>query len=162
MRSSAGDHLHPDFERPIVAAVKELEALRGAQQKGAGEDLSREIREKESQVEALKREIVLHLTPIQRVRLARHALRPSSTDLLEHMGQDLFELHGDRGFRDDPAILTALGRIGAHRVLFVGHRKGSKDDVASQKLCNWGMANPEGYRKAMLKMRLAEQCPFSN
>ena len=149
-------HLYRDFEQPVIKILKEVNGLRSAQKEGA-EDLSREIREKEDQLEGLKLEIAARLTPHQRVLQARHPLRPTATELVGHMCTDVMELHGDRGVRDDPAILTALGRLGAHRVMIVGHRKGAQGDVQGKIDCNFGMANPEGYRKAMLKMRLAER-----
>lgn len=142
------------FEKPIFSLLEELEALRASSADG-GTDLSREIRETEERVEAMTREIYSRLSPWDRVQVARHQNRPKVSDYVDLMCDDSLELHGDRGFRDDPAILTALVRIGAHRALLVGHRKGR--DVKERVDCQFGMAHPEGYRKAMLKMRLAER-----
>jgi acetyl-CoA carboxylase carboxyl transferase subunit alpha len=155
-RSSAGDHLNLPFEKPVVALEKELAALR---EKGAdnGLDLGREIREKQEQIENLMREIFSHLTPFQRVQLARHPLRPTIEDYVDLICDDSLEFHGDRNFGDDRAILTTLARIGGHRVMVVGHRKGPQGDLEAKQACNFGMPNPEGYRKAILKMRMAER-----
>ena len=81
----------------------------------------------------------------------------SGASARERAGALVSYLHGDRGFRDDPAMLTALARIGDHRVVLVGHRKGRQGDLTGKVACNFGMPNPEGYRKAFLKMRLGER-----
>ncbi len=142
------------FERPILEQLDEVDRLRRAQGESEA-DLSAEIREAEARAQALTREIFARLSPWERVQLARHVDRPQVADYVESMFTDVVELHGDRGFADDHAILTALARLGPHRVMLVGHRKGR--DLKERKACNFGMPNPEGYRKAILKMRLAER-----
>ncbi len=95
------------------------------------------------------------LTPWQRVQLSRHQLRPQATDYIDLMVEDFVPLAGDRVFGDDAAIITGLGRIGGTACLVVGQQKGK--DVHERKRCNFGMPHPEGYRKALEKMRLAEK-----
>jgi acetyl-CoA carboxylase carboxyl transferase subunit alpha len=142
------------FERPILEVLDEVAELRRSHADGKA-DLSKEIRAAEQRAEALTREIFSRLSPWERVHLARHPNRPLVSDYVERMCSEVVELHGDRRFGDDRAVLTALARLGPHRVLVVGHRKGR--DVKEKVACNFGMPNPEGYRKALLKMRLAER-----
>jgi hypothetical protein len=117
--------------------------------------VSKELRVAEQRLEALMREIFTQITPWQRVQLARHPNRPIVNHYLELLFTDVTELHGDRYFRDDPAIVTALARIGGRRVMVVGHRKGR--DVKEKVACHFGSPEPEGYRKALRKMKLAER-----
>ncbi len=151
-RSKGGSGL--PFEKPIVEVLEELEKLRATHAAGRA-DLMAEIATAEERAEALTREIFSRLSAWERVQLARHPNRPLVADYVEMMCDDALELHGDRGFAEDPAILTTLARLGEHRVMIVGHRKGR--DVKEKMACRFGMPNPEGYRKAMLKMRLAER-----
>lgn len=153
-RSQSGAHAALPFERPIQALLDEVEELRRSQDAGKG-DFSKDIREKEERAEALTREIFSRLSAWDRVQLARHSRRPTLMHYVDAMCTDTMELHGDRGFRDDPAIFTALAHLGSHRVMVVGHRKGR--DLKEKLACHFGSAHPEGYRKAMLKMRLAER-----
>jgi acetyl-CoA carboxylase carboxyl transferase subunit alpha len=153
-RSKAGSSAELPFERPIRELQDELDGLRKAQTEGK-KDLGREIRTLEERIESLTREMFSRLSPWERIQLARHPLRPLVSDYAEKMFTDFVELHGDRRFGDDAAILTGIGRIGTFRTLLVGHRKGK--DVREKVACNFGMAHPEGYRKAILKMRLAER-----
>ena len=153
-RSKGGSGGSLPFEEPIREILEELERLRRTHAEGKN-DLSKEIRELEQRVGSLTREIFSRLSAWERVQLARHVQRPHVSDYAERMLTDAMELHGDRRFGDDHAILTTLGRLGQHRVLLVGHRKGK--DVKEKMACHFGMAHPEGYRKAMLKMRLAER-----
>jgi acetyl-CoA carboxylase carboxyl transferase subunit alpha len=153
-RSKAGSGGALAFERPILDVIEEVAGLRKAQEAGKV-DVSRELRAAEDRAAALTREIFSQLTPWQRVQLARHANRPLVNHYLELLFTELTELHGDRYFGDDPAIVTALARIDGRRVMVVGHRKGR--DVKEKVACHFGMANPEGYRKALRKMKLAER-----
>ncbi len=153
-RSKAGAGATLSFERPIAELEEEIQALRTAQESGKS-DVTRELRVAEERASALMREIFSQLTPWQRVQLARHPSRPLVSQYLELMFTDVMELHGDRCFGDDPAVVTALARIGGRRVMVVGHRKGR--DVKEKVACRFGSANPEGYRKAIRKMRLAER-----
>jgi acetyl-CoA carboxylase carboxyl transferase subunit alpha len=153
-RSKAGAGATLEFERPIAALQEEIAELRKAQEAGKS-DVAKELRAAEERVAALTREIYGQLTPWQRVQLARHPNRPLVSHYLDLMFTDVTELHGDRAFGDDPAIVTALARIAGRRVMVVGHRKGR--DVKEKVACRFGSANPEGYRKAIRKMRLAER-----
>ena len=153
-RSKAGAGGTLSFERPIAALEEEIRELRRVQESGKS-DVTKELRVAEERAEALTREIFSQLTPWQRVQLARHPNRPLVSHYLDLIFTDVTELHGDRYFRDDPAIVTALARIGGHRVMVVGHRKGR--DVKEKVACHFGSPEPEGYRKAMRKMRLAER-----
>jgi len=145
-------NLVPDFEAPIreidqkVAELKRFAA-------SASVDLSEQIEHLQRKREEVTKAIFARLTPWQRVQLARHPDRPQTMDFVELMAADFLELHGDRAFRDDPSIVTGLCRIDGQKFMIVGHRKGrgTKERLA----CNFGCAHPEGYRKAILKMRLA-------
>jgi len=142
------------FERPIVeleAKIGELKSL----SESTGMNLNGELKPLQEKLERMTREIYESLKPYDVVQIARHPLRPQTSDYIRGMLDEYVELHGDRHFSDDRAITTGFGRIGEHRFLLVGHRKGkdTKENIA----CNWGCAHPEGYRKALLKMRLAEK-----
>jgi acetyl-CoA carboxylase carboxyl transferase subunit alpha len=119
------------------------------------EDLSRECRKEEEKCRALTHEIYAQLTPWERVQVARHPARPYVRDYLELAFRDVVELHGDRCLGDDGAIFTGFATIGDRRVMVVGQRKGR--DTKERLASNFGMARPEGYRKAMAKMRIAER-----
>lgn len=143
-----------EFEAPIVELENKIEELMSFSAT-TELDLSGQIDELRNKCQEKKRVIYAHLTPWQRVLIARHPRRPMLTDYLKLMITDFMELHGDRAYRDDPAILTGLGRIGNQRFMLVGHRKGK---TTREKVeCNFGCANPEGYRKALLKMQFAEK-----
>jgi acetyl-CoA carboxylase carboxyl transferase subunit alpha len=152
-RSKAGAGGTLTFERPIAELEDQVKELRAAL--AGGQDVGKELRAAEERLEALTREIFQQLTPWQRVQLARHPNRPLTNHYLDLMFSDVVELHGDRLFGDDPAVVTALARIGGRRVMVVGHRKGR--DVKEKVSCRFGSANPEGYRKALRKMRVAER-----
>lgn len=143
-----------DFERPIhelEQRIAELEQL--ASQHGV--DLSGEIGPLKSRLSAMIDETFQNLTPWQRVAVARHPQRPVVSDFIAGMLDDFYELHGDRAYGDDKAIVSGFARIGRERFLLVGHRKGksTKEKIA----CNFGSAQPEGYRKALAKMHVAER-----
>ena len=118
-------------------------------------DRSTEIQYLKERRERLQMSLCSKLTPYDIVKLARHPLRPLSADYIHMILDDFIELHGDRRFGDDKAMICGLGRIGQERLLFVGQQKGksTKERIA----CNFGMPNPEGYRKALQKMKLAEK-----
>ncbi len=118
-------------------------------------DRSTEVKYLKEKRENLQKRICSQLTPYDIVKLARHPLRPLASDYVNMMIDDFVELHGDKCFGDDKAIICGLGRIGRERILFAGHQKGktTKERIA----CNFGMPNPEGYRKALQKMKLAEK-----
>ncbi|MHC4937863.1 MAG: acetyl-CoA carboxylase carboxyltransferase subunit alpha [Planctomycetota bacterium] len=142
------------FERPIVeleAKIGELKSL----SESTGMNLNGELKPLQTKLERMTREIYDGLQPYDVVQIARHPLRPQTSDYIRGMLDEYVELHGDRRFSDDRAITTGFGRIGEQRFLLVGHRKGkdTKENIA----CNWGCAHPEGYRKALQKMQIAEK-----
>jgi len=144
----------PEFERPILeldVKIQELERLGETTNTDFGEEVKslRDLRDK------LVQKIYINLVPWDRVKLARHPHRPLTTHYIEMIFNSFFELHGDRLFADDRAIVTGLGMLGDERVLLIGHRKGKTTQARIG--CNWGCAHPEGYRKALLKMKLAEK-----
>ena len=143
-----------DFEAPIVELENRISELRSFSE-SSEIDLSGQLEELNKKCEEKKRAIYTHLNPWQRVQIARHPLRPLTSDYIRGFVSDFLELHGDGAFRDDPAIVTGLGRIRGRKVMIVGHRKGKTNP--EKVACNFGMPHPEGYRKAMKKMRLAEK-----
>ena len=142
------------FERPILEIIEKIHELKSLSS-ATGMNLNGEVTPLERHCEKLTRGIFAKLTPWQKVQLARHPLRPLTMDYLQRIVDEFVELHGDRGFADDPAIVCGLGRIDGERVMLVGHRKGK--DTKDRVRCNFGCPHPEGYRKALQKMRLAEK-----
>ncbi|MEN3000248.1 MAG: carboxyl transferase domain-containing protein, partial [Armatimonadota bacterium] len=143
-----------DFEKPITELENAIEELRQlAAEKGI--DRSREIAELERQRERLLRQIFAHLKPWDKVLLARHPKRPYAMDYIRLMCEQFLELHGDRLGFDDPAMVAGLARMGNYRLVIVGQQKGR--DLKERQKRNFGMAKPEGYRKAMRMFRLAEK-----
>jgi acetyl-CoA carboxylase carboxyl transferase subunit alpha len=143
-----------DFERPIVELEKRIEELESFSRK-AGVDLSAEIENLRARANQEKREIFAGLNAWQRVLLSRDPNRPDLGDYIAMVFEDFVELHGDRAVGDDRAIVTGLCKVGGIKALLVGQRKGktTKERVAY----NFGSPNPEGYRKAIQKMKLAEK-----
>jgi acetyl-CoA carboxylase carboxyl transferase subunit alpha len=143
------------FEAPIYemeSRLSEMEAVYAKQPAaGAAESLRRMRRE----LVALKRSIYASLDPWQSVMVSRHEQRPQTRDYLELVFDRFLELHGDRAVGDDSAIVTGLAHLGEQKVLVVGQQKGK--NLAERMACHFGCAHPEGYRKALLKMRLAEK-----
>jgi acetyl-CoA carboxylase carboxyl transferase subunit alpha len=143
-----------EFEKPIAELEQTLEAL----QKQAEEqkiDLSAQIRAIEEKLETTKKEIFSHLSAWQRVQLARHPRRPYMLDYLQRIATQFIELHGDRCFADDRAIVGGLATIEQHRVMVIGQQKGR--DTKENLMRNFGSPHPEGYRKALRLMKLAEK-----
>jgi acetyl-CoA carboxylase carboxyl transferase subunit alpha len=141
-----------DFEKPIVDLEAKIEEMRSMD----GVNLSSEIEAMQVKVEELRVEIFQNLTRWQRVQLARHPERPYSLDYINALSFDFIELHGDRGVRDDPAIVGGFGTLnGVGSVMWVGHQKGR--DTKQNVYRNFGMPNPEGYRKALRLFKLAEK-----
>ena len=141
-----------DFEKPLAELEHRLQELRkDARQKG---DQSA-IRQLEAQVEQLKRRIYGGLTAWQRVQLARHPLRPYTLDYIQRIMSDFIELHGDRLYADDKALIGGLARLDGKPLLVLGHQKGR--ETRENLLRNFGMAHPEGYRKALRLMHLAQK-----
>jgi len=143
-----------DFERPIFDLEKKIQEL-AAFQEAKGVDLTETIEQLRAEQRRLASSIYANLTPWQEVQVARHRDRPSTMDYIAMIFTQFIELHGDRLFRDDGAVVCGFARLEGRRVLIIGHRKGksTRESVA----CNWGLAHPEGYRKAMHKARLAER-----
>ena len=144
-----------DFEQPVRELEKELEDLR-YRQAHDDEDLSDQIEELEEKRDEKLRDIFGSLDAYQRVKLARHPLRPQSLDYINEIFDEFIELHGDRRYGDDQAIITGFAKLEDRRVMVVAQQKGR--DVEEKKRRNFGMPEPEGYRKALLKMQLAEKC----
>jgi acetyl-CoA carboxylase carboxyl transferase subunit alpha len=142
------------FEEPVVDLDRQIAELRKLSS-AKGIDYSVEIRNLQQQQVAALRKIYDNLSAWQTVQVARHPKRPLLGDYLSDMVKEFRELHGDRAFGDDRAILTGFGQIGHERVLIVGQNKGR--DTKEKIACNFGCANPEGYRKALAKMKLAEK-----
>ena len=143
-----------DFEQQIADLDGKIESLRLTQSDSAV-DISEEIALLEKKSQALTKEIYAALTPWQISQVARHPQRPYTLDYLNLIFTDFEELHGDRAFADDHAIVGGLARFNGHPVMVVGHQKGN--DTKEKILRNFGMPRPEGYRKALRLMRLAEK-----
>ncbi|MEF8755450.1 MAG: acetyl-CoA carboxylase carboxyltransferase subunit alpha [Accumulibacter sp.] len=143
-----------DFEQPVADLESKIEALRSAQEKSAV-DISEEIDGLEEKSRLLTRDIYSRLTSWQVCQVARHAQRPYTLDYLNLIFTDFAELHGDRAFADDRAIVGGLARLDGESVMVIGHQKGR--DTKEKLFRNFGMPRPEGYRKALRLMRLAEK-----
>ncbi len=141
-----------DFEKPIVELESKIEEMRSISDQL---DIEKDIIRLEEKVRQLKEEIYKGLTRWQRVQLARHPERPYTLDYIYAMCESFVELHGDRLFRDDKALVGGLAQIGHHKVVILGQQKGR--DTKSNLFRNFGMMNPEGYRKALRLMKLAEK-----
>jgi acetyl-CoA carboxylase carboxyl transferase subunit alpha len=143
-----------EFERPLVALERQIAQLE-SQAGDHGVDIAAEMRKLRQSHTALLRKLYAGLTPWNVVKVARHPGRPQTIDYLHMFVKDFCELHGDRAFGDDAAIIAGFGRIGPHKCLIVANHKGK--DTKERIACNFGCAHPEGYRKALLKMHLAEK-----
>ncbi len=139
------------FEQPIFEIEQQLRAL----EQPGNEDPAREeeIRRVRRELAQVTREVYSRLSPWEIVQVARHKNRPYTADYVSLVFDDFFELHGDRRFGDDRAILTGFAKLGEHKVLLVGHQKGRT--YKERSACYFGCAHPEGYRKALLKMQMA-------
>ena len=141
-----------DFEEPIIEIEKQITALENRDPSDRYAEEIAQLRETRDRVVA---KTYASLTPWQTVRVARHPERPQTLDYIRLLCRDFCELHGDRHFGDDPAIICGFGRIGSLKALIVGHNKGRT--TAEKIACHFGCAHPEGYRKALMKMRVAEK-----
>lgn len=140
-----------DFEKPVVDLQHKIQLLKNRTRSSSG--LGSQIRALEAQAEELQKQIFSNLTPWQKVQLARHPGRPYTLDYVSRILTDFHELHGDRRFADDPAMIAGMGFLRAIPVVFLGQQKGR---TTKEKLGrNLGMAKPEGYRKSMRLMDLA-------
>jgi len=143
-----------EFEKTLVEIENRIRDLENASATH-GMDLSAQINELREQYKREAVRIYSNLNPWERVRVARHKDRPTTSDYIGLITTDFVELHGDRSFRDDAAILSGFARIDDERVMLIGHRKGRNTRERMQ--CNWGCAHAEGFRKAMAKMIIAER-----
>jgi acetyl-CoA carboxylase carboxyl transferase subunit alpha len=143
-----------DFEQPITEIDKRINDLKESSQTG-NIDLSKQIKDLEETRDELKQKIYSSLTPWQQIQIARHSLRPYSADYIKLIFENFTELHGDRVFGDDQAILCGIAEINGKSVVVIGHQKGRTLEENVDK--NFGMAHPEGYRKALRVMKLAEK-----
>ncbi len=147
---------HLDFEKPIVELQQKLDDLRRQPEKHSIEiSLDEEIRQIEAKIEETRRQVFSNLTPWQRVQLARHPRRPYVLDYIQSGFTGFHELHGDRLFADDRAVVGGFAQLGAHRVMVLGTQKGR--DTKENILRNFGSAHPEGYRKALRLMKMADK-----
>ncbi len=143
-----------EFERPLSRLeeqIQELEAL----QTSKGIDYTKELRQLRANYTSLLRKTYDNLSAWEVVQVARHPMRPLFKDYVEMICPEFRELHGDRHFGDDPAIKCGLARLGGHKVMLIGHHKGR--DTKEKLQCYFGLAHPEGYRKALRCMKLAEK-----
>jgi acetyl-CoA carboxylase carboxyl transferase subunit alpha len=141
-----------DFEKPVFELEQKLEEMKKSSDKLG---IEKEIARIESKVAQLKEELYKDLSRWQRVQLARHPDRPYTLDYVNLMTTNFIELHGDRHFRDDKAIVGGFAQLDDYKVMIIGHQKGR--DTKSNVYRNFGMSNPEGYRKALRLMKLAEK-----
>src|SRR5438270_8840373 len=149
------------FEAPIIemeARLAELEAryatARAGQEVGAP-GIAEQVRRLRRELAGLTRTVYANLTPWESVLVSRCDGRPQTRDYIALIFDQFVELHGDRAIGDDQAVVTGLAHLGDQKVMFVGHQKGK--NLAERKACNFGCAHPEGYRKALVKMRMAEK-----
>jgi acetyl-CoA carboxylase carboxyl transferase subunit alpha len=143
-----------DFEKPII----ELESKLGEMKQLAIDsnvDVSEAVKTLEEKIKKLKKDTYTNLTRWQRVQLSRHPDRPYSLDYIQEIADTFIELHGDRNVKDDPAMIGGFAEVGKHTVMFIGQQKGR--NTKQRQFRNFGMANPEGYRKALRLMKLAEK-----
>ena len=143
-----------EFEKPILELEHKIEELKKFTS-SENIDLSSEIDRLQEKLNNLKHEIFENLTPWQRVQLARHPQRPYTLDYVSMIMSDFIELHGDRRFSDDKALVCGLATIGDYKIMIAGHQKGR--DTKENLMRNFGSANPEGYRKALRLIRLSEK-----
>ena len=141
-----------DFERPLRELERKIEELSGVP---GGEDRAEEIARYQRRLDALRQEVYGRLTPWQRALVARHPRRPYTLDYIQHLFTDFTEIHGDRKFADDPAIVAGFAHYKGAPIAILGHQKGR--DTKEKVHRNFGMPRPEGYRKAMRVMEMAEK-----
>lgn len=143
-----------DFEKPIIELERKIDELKGFTTR-EDLDMSGEVKKLEAKLSQIKKEVYENLTPWQRVQLARHPRRPYTLDYIEMLMTDFIEIHGDRHFADDKSIVGGLATIGGEKIMVVGHQKGR--DTKENLIRNFGSPHPEGYRKAMRLMSMAEK-----
>jgi acetyl-CoA carboxylase carboxyl transferase subunit alpha len=143
------EKVQQELER-IQKQIQQLESVAGDNQQAR-----RNLQQLHDQVNALRAQVQSYLSPWQRTELARHPQRPYTLDFVQHIFSDFSEIHGDRCFGDDPAIVCGMARFRGEEVMVIGHQKGR--DTKQKVYRNFGMPNPEGYRKALRAMRIAEK-----
>lgn len=143
-----------DFEKPILELERKIEELKKFTS-SEKIDLSSEIKKLDDKLERVKREVFENLTPWQRVQIARHPKRPYTLDYISLIMTDFAEIHGDRVFGDDRALLCGFAKIDGEKIIVMGHQKGR--DTKENLMHNFGSAHPEGYRKAIRVMKLGEK-----
>lgn len=153
-RPSVRNPILLDFEKPLARIEREIAELEAAQA-STGRDLERDIRALRARLTSMMKRTYAMLTPAETVQVARHPNRPLLPHYLETVVRDFCELHGDRTFGDDRAMVVGCGRIADQKVMVIGHNKGR--DTKEKIACNFGCAHPEGYRKALRAAKLAEK-----
>lgn len=143
-----------DFEKPIGELMDQLEKVKQVAEKSKV-DVSATIKELEAKIEKAKQDLYTNLSGWQKVQISRHPERPYTLQYIETMCDDFIEMHGDRTVGDDKAIVGGLGTVNGQTIMFIGHQKGANTKMRQYR--NFGMANPEGYRKALRLMRMAEK-----
>ena len=144
-----------DFEKPIKDLVEKLDQAKHIGEEG-DIDVSKTISELEKKMRSIRKEIYENLTPWQKVQMSRHPQRPYTMDYIKAITKgDFIEIHGDRGVKDDKAMIGGWGTIDGQTVMFIGQQKGR--NTKDRQYRNFGMANPEGYRKALRLMKMAEK-----
>ena len=141
------------FEKPLHDLRSRIDEL--LENDGQSEEMQRHARMMQEQADQMERNLYANLSPWNVIQIARHQNRPTTRDYIEMVFDNFQELHGDRAFRDDMAIVTGLGRLGEHRVMLVGQHRGR--NVEERHQSHAGCSHPEGYRKALQKMKLAER-----
>jgi acetyl-CoA carboxylase carboxyl transferase subunit alpha len=144
-----------DFEQPIKELYEQIEQTKKLADKNPKIDYSNTLLQLEQSILDKRKDITQHLTPWQRVQLSRHPDRPYTLKYIEKMTTNFLELHGDRNVKDDKAMVGGFAELNGETVMFIGQQKGT--NTKTRQLRNFGMANPEGYRKALRLMRLAEK-----
>lgn len=146
-------HYYLDFEKPVVELEQKVQEL--LQFSSGNADLKSEVAKLEKKIEKMREDIFSNLTNWQIAQVARHINRPFTMDYIKHIFTDFVELHGDRNFGDDHAIVGGPARLDGEPVMIIGHQKGR--DTKEKVYRNFGMPNPEGYRKALRLMEMAER-----
>jgi acetyl-CoA carboxylase carboxyl transferase subunit alpha len=144
-----------DFEKPIKEVYEQIEDTKKLAEKNPKIDYTSTLQQLEASIIDKRREITEQLTPWQRVQLSRHPDRPYTLKYIENMCTNFLELHGDRNFKDDKAMVGGFAQLDGETIMIIGQQKGI--NTKARQLRNFGMANPEGYRKALRLMRLAEK-----
>ena len=143
-----------EFEKPIKDLYDQIEQIKDTEEK-SGTDMSQAIDALEQKITETKKSITDNLTPWHRVQLSRHADRPYTLKYIEKMCENFIELHGDRNVKDDKAMVGGFAQLNGKTVMIIGQQKGN--NTKTRQIRNFGMANPEGYRKALRLMKLAEK-----